>query len=289
MRRKNEFSPGSARSIAAWLLLLIVEALYSGSPAATVSVTPEADTFLRSAAPSSNYGGAGAISVSGSAAVNAANQQNGLFDSLLRFPMSNVVASLDATLGAHDWLVQHVWLHLTEMGVPPSPMFNQGVGAFEIRWLAADAWIEGTGIPVNPTTNGVVWNDLPSLLNPATDVSLGQFTNSGTDASLAFALALKDPFLADLRSGTSVTLYLTAASPQIGFTADSRTFFFPSNSPALEIEAAANPHPRIDGVRVLGTNVAVSFSMASNWTYTLQSAVGLTVAGPANWRAANYE
>src|SRR5215831_9999949 len=60
--------------------------------AATVTVLPDADAFVRSSAPASNYGGGGALSVSGAAAVNGLGQQNGLFDTLMRFPMSNVVS-----------------------------------------------------------------------------------------------------------------------------------------------------------------------------------------------------
>jgi len=262
-------------------VLPFVAMLCHGLNAATVSVAPEADAFVRSAMPTNNYGGAGAISVSGSAAVNSANEQNGLFDSLLRFAMSNVVSSLDATLGSHDWLVLRVTFRLTEVGDPPSPIFNRGVGAFEIRWLATNAWTEGSGIPVEPTTDGVTWNDVLSLLNPGTDVTLGQFTNSGVDGRLAFELALKEPFVSDIRSGTCVSFYLTAASPQIGFTAGSRTFFS-TNFPELEITAEANPHPRIDQIQLSATNVSVSFGTVSNWTYTLQYTDGVPV-GAGGW------
>lgn len=251
---------------------LFFSAALGRSQTATVSVNPEADAFVRSADASGNYGGAGAISVSGSTAVNGANEQNGLYDSLIRFPLSNVVSSIDSVLGTHDWLVQRATLKLTEMGAPPSPIFNRGVGAFEIRWLASDSWIEGTGIPVAPTTNGVVWNDLPSILNQAADVSLGQYTNSGFDGPLSFVLPLKDLFLSDIRGGGRLTLYLTAASPQIGFTADSRSFISPTDYPELEIVAAANPHPRIDFIANATTNIILTFKTLSNWTYVVQVA-----------------
>ena len=246
------------------------------SQTVTVSVIPEADAFVRAADPSANYGGAGAIAVSGPAAVNAMNQQNGAFDSLVRFPMSNVVASLDTTFGAHDWFILRTTLKLTEMGAPPSPIFNRGVGTFEIRWLAADSWIEGTGIPVSPTTNGVAWNDLASLLSPATDVSLGQFTNSGTDARLPFVLTPNDLFMSEIRGGGRLTLYFTAISQQIGFTADSRTFISSNDFPSLEIVAAANPHARIESIENSATNTILSFDTISNWTYAVQFADALS-------------
>jgi len=258
------------------LAVLFSSAQLCFSQTMTVIVNPEADAFVRAADPTGNYGGAGAISVSGPMATNAMNQQNRASDSLMRFSMSNLVASLDSALASRDWLILRTTLKLTEMGAPPSPIFSRGVGAFEIRWLASDSWLEGTGIPVTPTTNGVVWNDLPLLLNPAMDVSLGQFTNSGTDTRLSFVLSLEEPFLTDLRAGGRVTLYLTGISPQIGFTADSRSFIFSNDFPALEIIAAANPHPRIDSIENLETNTLISFDTLSNWTYVVQVADNLS-------------
>src|SRR5262245_61841601 len=152
------------------LVLLLLPFFWHSLEAAIVSVTPEADTFVRSATPTSNFGGAGAISVSGSAAVNADHVQNGLFDSLIRFSMSNVVSSIDTSLGTHDWLIYRAKLLLTEVGAPITPVFNRGVGMFEIRWLAANEWTEGTGIPIDPTTDGVTWKDVPLLLDPERDV-----------------------------------------------------------------------------------------------------------------------
>jgi hypothetical protein len=254
--------------VATAFLVLSVRLCFSQT--ATATVNPEADAFVRSADPLANYGGAGAIAVSGPTAVNGSNQPNGAFDSLMRFPMSNVVASLDSTLATHDWIILRATLKLTEMAAPPSPIFNRGVGTFEIRWLASDSWIEGTGIPVSPTTNGVAWNDIPTLLNPATDVSLGQFTNSGADARQSFVLSLKEPFLSDIRAAGRVTLYFTATSPQIGFTADSRSFVLSNDFPVLEIAAAANPHPYIDSIQNVGTNALLSFNTVSNWTYIVQ-------------------
>src|SRR5262245_24945678 len=147
--------------------------------AVTVTVTPDADSFVRSLAPTNNYGAGGALSVSGSTAVNGTGDQNGLFDTVMCFPMSNVVASLDGAIGQHDWVVVGVRLLVSEMAAPDNAIFNRGVGAFEIRWIANDSWVEGSGKPMTPTTDGVAWQDLPVLLNSNLDKSLGVFTNAG--------------------------------------------------------------------------------------------------------------
>jgi len=249
--------------------------------AATVSVAPDADTFLRSFAPTNNYGAGGALSVSGSAAVNGTGDQNGLFDTLMRFPVSNVVASLDAALGEQDWVVTEARLVVTEIAAPDNAIFNRGVGAFEVRWIGADSWLEGTGKPVAPTTDGVAWQDLPSILDPSMDTSLGVFTNTGADGQISFVLGKPDRFLADLRSGGELSLYLTAASPQVGFTFNSRNFGNTNAQPALEVTALPNPRPGIDSVAAAGGNISVGFSVTTNWTYRLQRAD--TLPGRGAW------
>jgi hypothetical protein len=65
-------------------------------------------------APANNYGGGGALAVSGAAATNALGETNGLFDTLMRFPMTNVVSS--EAVG--NWLITGVRLILNEMALP---------------------------------------------------------------------------------------------------------------------------------------------------------------------------
>jgi hypothetical protein len=247
---------------------------------AVVSVMPDADAFVSSMAPTNNYGGGGALSVSGSAAVNGSAQQNGLFDTLMRFQMSNVVASLDSALGSGNWLITKTRLVVTEMAAPDNAIFNRGVGTFEVDCLATNNWVEGTGTPKLPTTDGVTWNDLPGIVNSNLDTSLGVFTNAGANGQIAFVLALADPFLADIRDGGEVGLHLTAASPSIGFTFNSRNFLNTNAQPVLEITAAVSPMPHIDSIVVSAGYVSVTFGAISNWNYRLQ---GSTAFGSENW------
>lgn len=261
------------------LALLLFAGSKNANWAATLSVLPDADSFVRSFAPASNYGAGGALAVSGTAAVNGFGVQNGLFDSLMRFQMSNVVASLDDALVGHDWVLTGARLVVTEMAAPDNAIFNRGVGAFEVRWQAADNWLEGTGTPKAPTTDGLTWDDLGSLVNSNLDISLGVFTNAGVNGQSAFALELPERFVADVRAGDEVTLHLTAASAEVGFTFNSRDFGNTNAQPRLEVTAVQNPKPMIDRIESVDGNVVIAFIATTNWTYQLERACFL----PGAW------
>ena len=104
MRRKTQQQSGRGWRAVALGVVAGVQLVCLGQTA-TVSVTPSGDAFVRSLAPGSNYGAAGSLSVSGSAAVNGSGQQNGLLDSLMRFPMPGVAASLNGSFGSNGWVV----------------------------------------------------------------------------------------------------------------------------------------------------------------------------------------
>ena len=286
---KQQYKPGwfckSIFHILLWGVLLLHLLAIERVPAQTamVSVVPDADCFVRSLAAASNYGEGGGLSVSGSTAVNGSGIQNGLFDTLMRFSMSNAVSSLDSALGEKDWIITGAELFLTEMAAPDNAIFNRGVGAFEVRWIASDEWVEGTGKPNMPTSDGLTWQDLQTLVNSNLDVSLGLFTNSGSNGRISFGLTLQERFVADIRQGGEVGLYLTARSDEVGFTFNSRNFGNTNAQPLLMITAATNPHPQIDAIELAGTNVLVSFGTVSNWTYRLQGANMLPQPGSAPW------
>jgi len=180
-----------------------------------------ADTFVRSIEPDCNYGAAGGLSVSGSAALNGSGVQMGLLDTFIRFDSSAAVAAFDAALG-DSWTIVSVTLQLEEQGSPNNNIFNRGVGQFEVRWIARDDWDEGTGNPKLPSTDGVTWNTAPTLLGAA-DETLGIFWNSGTNGENIYTLSLAKPFADDIAAAGFVSLYLTAADDAIGFTFDART------------------------------------------------------------------
>ena len=228
-----------------------------------------------------NYGGAGSLSVSGSAATNGSGQQNGLFDTLMRFPMAEATASFNQSFGSKGWVVGEVRLVVNEVGSPNNGIFDRGAGAFEIRWIASDSWVEGSGRPLAPTRDGVAYQDLTWVLNPATDLALGQFTNGGVDGTVSFPLALAGQLVSNIVAGGDLNLYLTAASASVGFTFNSRNFGTASAWPSLQVTAAATPEAMISSIERVGTNqVAIDFNTASNWVYVVQ---GLDALGSCAW------
>ena len=125
----------------------------------TGSANSVADAFVRSADATHNYGGAGALSVSGTIATNASGVQQGAFDSFMRFDISGTVAQFNANLGVGGWTISSAKLLLTETAAPAQVIFNRGIGQFEVRWIANDSWTEGTGNPAAPNASVIVYND----------------------------------------------------------------------------------------------------------------------------------
>ena len=58
-----------------------------------------------------------------------------------------MVANFNSLFGSNNWVISRARLQTTEIGTPANTIFNQGKGAFEIRWIADDNWAEGTGTP----------------------------------------------------------------------------------------------------------------------------------------------
>src|SRR5258707_1047253 len=88
---------GMVASLGLWL---VGESVASAQ--LTVSTNSVADAFVRSADPTHNYGGAGALSVSGTIATNASGAQMGSLDSFMRFDISSSFAQFNTTFGVGD-------------------------------------------------------------------------------------------------------------------------------------------------------------------------------------------
>jgi hypothetical protein len=139
----------------------------------TYTITNYADAFLATGSPANpegtnltglNFGGAGTLVIAPASSVK------GEFQSVIKFNLSNGIALFNTTYGSNNWTVGGISLELTSNygmgGVQPNnPIFNViNGGQFVIEWLSDDDWVEGTGNPNLPTTDGVTYDSLPSLL-----------------------------------------------------------------------------------------------------------------------------
>jgi hypothetical protein len=197
------------------------------------------DAFVRSNAPTANYGAAGSLTVSGVTATNSQGTVNGIADSFVRFNTAALVTSLDSQFGPGNWLINGVSLRVIEVGAPNNNIFTRGQGAFSVSWISNDDWTEGTGMPMAPTADGVVYTNEQSLLTNT--VSLGTFTNAEANSTNSYSLGSSSPFIDDISAGGDVGLYLTAASPGIGFTFNSQNFTTATQRPLVIISAVAKP------------------------------------------------
>ncbi|MDB6068652.1 MAG: hypothetical protein JWR26_4860 [Pedosphaera sp.] len=255
-------------------MLAALASFVESADAALFTNSASADSFVRAAAPSLNYGGAGSLSVSGLSAVNGSGVTNGAFDSFIRFNTAAMVANFNALFGTNDWVINGATLRVVEIGAPANTLFNRGVGSFEIRWIANDAWTEGTGTPTAPTTNGICFTNEAALLNSSTDASLGIFTNAGIDTTLSFPPSLPTALVNDLGAGGEAGLYLTAVDAGIGFTMDSRSFV--TNSARAVLEISAVPRPGIAGIQAAGADLVLTATNgAVGGTYYVMSSTNL--------------
>ena len=253
-------------------LLSFVSATPAASAAMFVTNTPEADAFVRSNAPTSNYGAAGALSVSGPNAVNSSGVTNGVFDGFIRFNTAAMMTNFNAAFGSNNWVISSATLVLTENTAPGNAIFNQGTGAFAIRWVANTNWVEGTGTPMAATTTGITYSEEASLLNTNTDTSLGAFTFTGAIPVVSCPLAMSAALVTNLQAGGEVDLFLTAIDPGIGFVFYSRNFAGkPSSLPSLVVSAVSQPG--LSAIAVAGTNIVLTVTngVAGGTYYVLTS------------------
>jgi hypothetical protein len=204
-----------------------------------------ADTFLVKGPTgnlvNSNYGGAGAMQISGAAT------PNGEMTSLVKFNFGGAVNQFNSTYGAGNWQITGLTLSLAgnfgaQGEAPNNGIFNAiNAGSFGIDWLANDAWVEGNGIPASPSATGVNFNSIPALYSLGS-ASLGtySFTPPGDNVYLNFVLPLNSSLVNDAAAGGDVSLYFYAADSQIAFLFNSRTG---PNHPQFIITAVPVPEP----------------------------------------------
>jgi len=261
--------------------LLLISLTVTANAAIFMTNSPDADAFVRAAAPTLNYGAAGALSVSGPNGTNSSGVTNGAFDSFIRFNTGAMVSNFNAAFGTNNWVITSATLNLTENANPGNAIFNIGTGAFEIRWIANDNWTEGTGSPMATVTNGITYSEEPSLLNSNTDVNLGIFTNAG-NAKLSCALPLPTAFVTNMQAGGEVGLFMTAIDSAVGYVFYSINFAGNASShPALVVSAVAQPG--LTGTTLAGPNLLLSATNGvAGGTYYVLTSTNLT-SPPSQW------
>ena len=207
------------------------------------AITSTADNFVLAAQPDSNYGGAGALQLASSA------NSKGEYQSLLRFDLTSTTAYFNTTYGVGHWTITGVTLSLgTNFGTagqqPNNAIFAPiAAGSFNVSWQADDSWLEGTGSPSAPTTDGITYNQLPTYVSAANDRALGtfDFTAPGNNTVSTYALGLDPSFVNDVDAGGLVSMRLFAADNQVSYLFNSRSFGTAAQRPMLLVNAVPEP------------------------------------------------
>lgn len=228
-------------------IALSIVALFGTTAMAAEMVTlnPFEDTFSRAQAPTSTYGAAGALHISGESATNGNGQTQGVADSWMKYNLVAAIMQFDTAYGAGNWTITGATLSLKEVATPTNSIFTRGVGNFSVNWIANENWTEGAGSPNGPGTasgNQLGWTYGQSILSGA-DRSLGVFHNAGTNNRQDFTLALDTNFVSDLMAGGSTTLRTAPASNNVGFTFNSSNNPNSGNRPQLILTADVVPEP----------------------------------------------
>lgn len=274
-----------ARLIA--VLVLVLPCLSEAQ--VTYSTTTSADAFLATGSSNNpagsdltglNFGAAGTLAISPSSAVK------GEFQSVLRFDLAGAVTLFDTTYGTNGWVITGISLELTSNygtgGVQPNnPIFNVVSGGdFVIEWLSYDDWVEGTGTPNLPTTDGVTYDSLPDLLSgPHEILCTNTYSPPGDNVPVSYVLPLSTNVVSNITNGGDISLLFYAADNQIGYLFNSHEYGR-GNDPLISVTAS----PSLEITSAYFTNGAFHLSGVGgdNMQYQVQANTDLTTT---NWIA----
>ena len=168
--------PASNQKLKLTLLLAAALPVPISAAPTTVGQKVEADTYVSSGQPTSNFGTMGAMMIAVPTSAQPRTEE-----SLIRFDTTALKSSFDATYGAGNWTVTLVTLKLfsnfsTAGQQPNNSSFNKiAAGGFEFDWLSNDSWSE----------TAITWNTISSVL-PGTGNNaltlLARFTGRRTGA-----------------------------------------------------------------------------------------------------------
>jgi hypothetical protein len=198
-----------------------------------------------------NYGAAGALSIA------APSQSLGEFQSVLQFDLSGATTFFNSIYGTGLWGIQSVRLQLSATPNNNITFFNTtAAGHFNVSLMQNNSWLEGTGTPAAPKTDGITFTTLQStFINNATDQNLGTFASTAATSGTAnYGLTLASGLVSDLDSGGTLSLRLSAADATESYLVNSRTA---GTHPELLIVVVPEP-----GTLALG---AMSLAMLAVW------------------------
>lgn len=251
-------------------VLLVVATLDARLHAADIQLAPTQDAMARAAEPNRNFGGAGALAVAGAAAVNASNEPQGEYLSVLQFDASDATTLFDAQFGPGNWQLTAASLSFYQMGDPLNPIFNIGAGTIDLRWISDDNWLEGSGTPMPPPIdaggNEVSWNFLQTLL-AGTDSSLISTAQLAIQTGpISIPLSLTPLFANDILAGGFVSIFASPVTPTVGVTFRARDYFpDPTTGPRLVLTA----QPLVDFDGDLNCDGTVNLSDVSPFVLAL--------------------
>jgi hypothetical protein len=190
-----------------------------------------------------NFGAAGTLVIAPAASAK------GEFQSVLKFSLSNAVSMFNTNFGAGNWSITNISLVLTSNygtnGVQPNnAMFPViSTGEFVIEWLSDDDWMEGTGTPNLPTTDGVTYDSLVALLSsPTAILGTNTYIPPGDNVAVTYTLPLNTNLVADVSAGGDVSFVLYAADNQVGYLFNSCNYGR-GNEPLISVTACLNAVP----------------------------------------------
>lgn len=263
----------------------------------TYTATTSADAFLPAGSTNNpagsnlsnlNFGGAGTLVVAPSDSVK------GEFQSVIKFNLAGATNLFNASFGTNNWLITNIALELTSnygaSGVQPNnPIFNViSGGQFVIEWLSDDSWLEGTGNPNLPTTDGVTLDSLPDLLvSPHEILTTNTYAPPGVNVHVIWPLPLRSNLVTDVATGGEVSFLFYAADEQINYPFNSHSYGR-SNEPLIHVTAA--PLLRILSSQFTNESFRLTGRGAPNTVYQVQATVNLPAT---NWQTtgivtANY-
>ncbi len=178
--------------------------------ATSVSMNPIADAFVTTGASNNlrdnNYGATGILGTA------ASGKPQGEFQSVLKFDLAAARTTFDSQFGAGQWTIQSLTLQLTAAPSNNAILNTPSAGQFNISWMQNDSWVEGTGTPSAPTTDGITFNTLQSTFIGPGDEAVGTFSFDGsTSGAKTYSLTLTSGLTADALAGNVISFRTSAA------------------------------------------------------------------------------